>query len=318
MGRTSCGDVPILGDYWKATPSACGSCVDQTCCAEATACAASTDCLAYRNCLLSCTSKLDFRCAFACRSQHPHQLSDDLDSCIVGGCSSCVDVGCRDQAWTSPTASQVSQDLYINDFTTGKAVPGVTVKSCARTDAACASPLDQRTTDALGHVQLTGPPGPGGTSAYVELTGAGIQPEIAFGGLVDGDVFASVPHQVGTLDAGTASTLFDLAGRVPQADAGAPQYGVLTVLARSCKNSEIAGATVSSSNAGAAAVTSYLIGGRPSQTAAGTDSSGVGSIVNHTVGPTTVTVTLGGQPLGTESVLVRAGFMTTVVLPPGH
>src|SRR5260221_8124612 len=67
VGRTSCGDLPILGDYWKATPSECGTCADQTCCAEATACAANAECVAYRNCLLSCTSKLDFGCVFACR-----------------------------------------------------------------------------------------------------------------------------------------------------------------------------------------------------------------------------------------------------------
>src|SRR5258706_9889196 len=116
VGRTSCGALPILGDYWKATPSECGTCADQTCCAEATACAANAECVAYRDCLLSCTSKLDFGCVFACRSQHSHQLSDAFDSCIVGGCSSCVDISCRDQAWTSPTTSQGSQDLYINDF----------------------------------------------------------------------------------------------------------------------------------------------------------------------------------------------------------
>jgi hypothetical protein len=48
-----------------------------------------------------------------------------------------------------------------------------------------------------------------------------------------------------------------------------------------------------------------------------TDASAVGAIVNHAVGKTTVTVKLGTKVMGTVDVILRAGFLTGVDLPPG-
>jgi hypothetical protein len=159
------------------------------------------------------------------------------------------------------------------------------------------------------------PAAPTGTNAYLEMTSPTIQATISYLHFRSADLSQTIVLQV--LDSSTAKAFLSLAGGAAAPDSGTSPYGAVTVFARSCHDVNLAGATISSSNAGAVAVTAYLAGGIPSKTAAATDASGLGAIVNHAVGKSTVTVKLGATTLGTTDVIVRAGYLTATQVPPG-
>lgn len=321
-GSASCGDAPILGDFWKSPPADCATCVESSCCSERGACTADADCSALRTCLAAC-AQFDGACQSACAAKNaPGSVNGAFDACRADHCASCLDLSCEGTAWPAPaTAHDVPMKATLVNFTTGKAVGGITVKVCARNDGSCSAPLDQGVTASDGSVSLKLPAAPGGTDAYLEESGLGIQTEITYLHFLTGDSsYADVTLQV--LDTATASAFQTLAGGVPLSDGGAlpdggtTQYGALAVLPRSCKNGVVAGATVTSSNAGAAAVTSYLVKGVPSKTATATDSTGIAAIVDHARGHTTVTVKVGTKTLGSADVIVRANVVTAVTVPP--
>jgi hypothetical protein len=213
----------------------------------------------------------------------------------------------------------------IRNFSTNAPVANVNVKVCAATDDTCATPLDQGTTKSDGTVTVKLPAGHAGTDAYILQSGPGIQTEISYLHFLVGDIgYANIGLQV--LDISTSRAFQKLAGGTPFPDAGAPDaaapdagvapIGALSVLTRSCKDGALAGATISSSNAGPSAVTAYLANGIPSTTATATDATSIGAIVDHALGHTTVTVKVGTKTVGTVDVLIKAGVLTTVTVPP--
>jgi len=321
-GSASCGDAPILGDFWASPPADCTACAESSCCSERGACTADANCEALRTCLAAC-GQFDAACQSACSAKNPPGAANTaFNACGTEHCASCLDFSCEGTAWPAPaTAHDIAMKATLVSFTTGKPVAGVTVKVCAHNDGSCAGPIDQGVTASDGTVSLTVPAAAGGTDAYLEQSGAGIETEMSYLYLLTGDAaYSNLTLQV--LDTTTAAAFQTLAGGVPLSDGGTlsdggpTPYGALAVLPRSCKGAVVAGATVTSSNAGAAAVTSYLVKGVPSKTATATDSTGIAAIVDHARGHTTVTVKVGTKTLGTADVIVRPNALTTVALPP--
>lgn len=324
-GSTSCGDVAVLGDFWASTPAECTACMASNCYSELSACSSDTACSTYRDCLAQCP-RSDSACQAACLPDAgAPATSSAIGACRADNCEACMDLTCAGTAWPAPsTAHQITMNATVVNFSTREPVAGVSVKVCAHTDTTCATPLDSATTASDGTVTLMLPAAPGGTDADILQSGPGIQTEITYPHALGGDsAYANITLQV--LDTATAAAFQTLAGGAPFPDGGVPDgsapdggagLGALSVLPRSCKNSVLAGATVTSSNAGSSASTSYLAKGIPSATATATDSTGIVAIVDHAVGTTTVTVKLGTTTLGTADVIVPPGVLTTITLPP--
>jgi hypothetical protein len=310
VGRTSttCGSVPILGDFWGSPPAECASCVEANCCAEANACAASASCDENRECQLSCGLG-DSACRGACTAAGSEGTA--FGACRAVKCPECADLSCAQTPLETPASGTYTANWYLFNFATRAGAPDLTVKVCAATDTDCANPLTTGVTDAGGNVDLSIPTAPGWTTAYMEVTGAGIISQLNFprgrGGFNQRMGFP-------VLDTKTAAAFIALAGSAGAPDGSAPTLGSLGVQAQSCANFLLAGVTFESSAGG---VVSYIAGGIPSMTAKATNESGQGGIVDVPPGPVTVTMKRDGKRLGSTDVFVRAGWYTTLSIPPG-
>jgi hypothetical protein len=301
--------VPILGDFWGSPPDECASCVETNCCTEANACAAAADCTDNRECQLACDA-YDSACRGACTAPSGSE-GTALGACRAVKCPACADLTCAQTPLESPTGSTHTANWYLFNFATRAGAPDLTVKVCAMTDLDCANPLDTGVTDAGGNVELSIPTAPGWTASYMEVTGADIQKQLNFprgrGGFNQRMGFP-------VLDTNTANAFITLAGSAGVPDGSTPTLGSMGVQAQSCANFVLAGVTFESSAGG---VVSYLAGGIPSMTATATNESGQGGIVDVPAGPVTVTMKRDGKRLGSTDVFVRAGWYTTLSIPPG-
>ena len=312
----SCGSIPILGDYSSSIPAECATCIETSCCEQATACGDNAGCTAYRECAASC-GLFDYQCRNECAfANNTGGLNGPFNQCRSVSCAACTDLRCVDEPFPAPSQATYSAELFIFNLATSTGVASVIVKVCDRADVDCATPLDEQTTDAGGNVTVTLPSAPKGTTAYLEITGAGITPQLTFLGNREPETSLSAGLLV--LDAATSAAYLQLSGGTLPPDGGTYALGSLGIQGYSCGGSSLAGVTFESSNAGPNASTAYMSGGVPSTTATETNGSGQGAIVDHAPGPTTVSmIGSSGTTLGSMEVLVREGFFTTVTIPVG-
>jgi hypothetical protein len=233
-------------------------------------------------------------------------LDCELSTCDLA-CQSFACVG--SVSWPAPKTPTVTFKFRPTDFESGKPLAGATIKVCALTDTACATPSATTTTDATGVATVTAPSSPGGIKGYLEVSATGYVTTLDF---------LALPGGNGTLDITGATiggvvlttsiwtTLLKAVSITPD-----PTRGYLTFVADDCAVSPAAGVKVSVSTEDAKSKSVYLEGGLPSATATATDPSGEGGIINIPPGPATLTGTdASGTKFSTQSVVFRAGAIS--------
>jgi len=221
-------------------------------------------------------------------------------------------------SWPTPASPTYTFFLTPTDFVTGAPIVGATIKICATSDAACASPSATYTTDLIGDARVTAPSSPAGIDGYAELSASGYETTLTFifpvgGGSILG-TFGGAFNPVMF----TTSTFAALTGSLGGED---PTRGSLAFLAHDCSGAIAAGVSGSVSTADSKTVTGYFAGGSVlslSETATQTDSSGKCGIVNIPPGPATLTSTIAssGKTLGTQPIVIRAGADTQLNAMP--
>jgi hypothetical protein len=327
VARTSatCGAIPILGDFAGdrgPVPDACSACVATKCCSQASACAGDAACKAWKECEAATGRWSSQLTGLAPGCKPPTgssaQLNGAFNSCRES-CDACLDLSCAGKPWPTPAGSSWAMHITATSFTAGTPLPGVTVKVCAPTDAACATPLQTATTAMDGTFDATGPSGPGGPGYYLDFSGGAAAPTVVHHHTVDvvtlgPAVLSKMSFGYGLLDSNTW-TLLRGSYNLP-ADPGTRSR--LNAQVFSCAGTGVPGATVTSSSADSMAFFAYVANGVPSMTATQTDSSGFATWENHPAGPTTLTAMKGGQKLASVDVDVRAGVIVSVSMPPGQ
>jgi len=314
VAHLSCGDVPALPpDYRKEpAPDACKTAMEASCCTQATACAADADCMKLMSCRAACGG--DYACRVQCLQQTPsNAAATAIWNCENGGYPDCVDLSCVGTTPPAPpTTSQHMRWRFLNFASQSTPITGAQVKVRNQDDLSCTSPLSTGTTDGDGWIDLDLPPGPGGTDAYLEVTGAAVAPTLIFIRSFDPELAPSIG--VTMLDSGTLGAL--IGGLGAPSD---PTRGTIAVNISSCGGGPVPGMKFASSNADSQTVQDYAVASLPSQTATMSDGKGTaGHFANHPAGKTTITVTDGttGGHFGSLDVVVRGGFFTTVAVPP--
>lgn len=95
-----------------------------------------------------------------------------------------------------------------------------------------------------------------------------------------------------------------------------PARGSLAFLALTCTGARAVGVSAAAPTADASTTLTYIAGSLPSKTATETDASGVGAFVNLPVGPVALSGSYSGKAIGSTSVFIRAGFVTSTNLIP--
>jgi len=311
--RTSCGDVPIFGDFDRSVPDACKACVEEKCCAEAESCAANADCSAIRNCFGTCET--DEECA-ACNEMTAAPENGAFIRCR-DACRACLDLeSCVTSPPATPTEASYPMTTKIQSYTgAGIVFPGVTVKVCERSDADCVAPLSQGVTADDGTVHLDFPGSADFSATYLEITGPNVMPTRSFlkfaqaRAMLEGGTLT-----LGLLDSATGDALRGVLGTTQDQTS----VGLLSVFPRTCQNRGVAGVTAESSAADVHTIRQYQAGAAPSVDATATDVTGVAVFGDHPAGPTSVAVkdTISGVVIGTAELVVRPGFMNSVVVLP--
>jgi hypothetical protein len=202
--------------------------------------------------------------------------------------------------------------LYAVDFATQKPIPNVTVKVCPPGDATCANPVAMGTTAANGSVLLSLPAAKSGINGFLELSEASYVTTLNFVSDADNVSLFTFGATAITLVSKTAFT--QLVGAVgATAD---PTRGHLAFFTKDCSRSPAGGVNVTASNTDAQSTAAYFIGAIPSKTATQTDLSGTGYVANVPTGAVTVTGKYGTMRMGSQTVLVRAGALTTFDVTP--
>lgn len=215
--------------------------------------------------------------------------------------------------WPTPgTDGDFTQRLTVNNISTQAALPGATVKVCARGDVACANPLQTATTANNGLVTLTLPVTPGvGFDGLIEVTGGGAVPTLytPHPPLIPGGVdrFLYVFNQ----------TTFDLFTGL-SGIAVDPSRGHVALVANDCATNTVAGVSFAASTADASTTRTYTRNNIPATMETETDARGGAGFINLPVGDVAVTATraVDQRNLGTITVPVRAGTITSTLFPP--
>jgi hypothetical protein len=308
----ACGETPLLSDHVLSSPGDCIACVESSCCAEAKKCSDDGSCKRYRECFATCDAS-DGRCLAACyQDNSPGDTNSALFNCEVG-CAACLDLSCAGKPWKKATAASHDMNVLALTFTTNEPVANATIKVCEPADSECEHPSQQAVTKSDGSALLSVPAAAGGTDAYLDVTADNFVSVLYFfhRRTVDLTGITTVP----LLDTKTGDSLTKLAGGTTLTDSN---YGSLIVSPTSCDDTGLPGAAISSSHAGPDAVTSYLIDGVPSLSATKTGPAAIGEIVSHAPGKTTAKVMYGDKVLATTEVIVRTGYETIAIVPPGE
>lgn len=240
--------------------------------------------------------------------------SDGL--CRAGSAADAGPWGCLGStSAVAPAEAAVTVTMSFYDPVTpspgraGKPLEGVSVRGCARLDVTCTRPVvGSVTSDAQGNAPLRLP---GGFDGYLEISGPTIVPALWY--------FAPLPqgdgqYTVGLLSEASFNQIAQTVGATID-----PNAGHTFNFALDCARTYGAfGAGVSFTSDATAPATRgfYLIDGLPSTTATSTDSSGIGGFVNLKPGVLTLASNLGGQRIGSVSVLIRAGVITYSPIAP--
>lgn len=202
------------------------------------------------------------------------------------------------------------------DIATLAAMADVTIKACARTDMNCTAPLDETITNMDGGFDLTLPleAATTGFDGYLELTGGEAYPTLAFFNPPVRADFTPV-NVLGITEANF--DLFALASFVTLD----PERGHMGGLVFECGNCVAAGASLASEDADEASTRVYINDQFvPVQGALETYSNGAGGWFNVPAesGMATMSATLvdTGDLIGSETVLVRAGYFSFTTFVP--
>jgi hypothetical protein len=256
-------------------------------------------------------------CSFVVKSD-AEQCSVDAD-CAARGAdfadTVCVEHTCQtkvDPKWgcighiDPPTAgTMVKVTIQLIDLVSTSPVTNATVKLCSKYDPPCASPLGAPAVDADGFVSATVA---SDFQGYFDIAGMGYVPSLAF---IDVVVTSSNP-QVQLVSPSAVATLAK--GAKVEFD---PTAGIVLSRTVDCLFAATAGVSVSifpsDKQTGF-----YVIASGVSPGATATDSAGNAGFINVTPGTPTLTATRGpgGAEIGKVTTLVRAGAITSQILPP--
>jgi hypothetical protein len=193
----------------------------------------------------------------------------------------------------------------VVDLLSGQVPQGISLKLCNKYDPACASPLGTPALSADGHISVTVP---SDMEVYVEITGGKYIPTLLF---LDHRAEATNPQEL-LVPMDTVTALADQVG-VPYD----VSKGILLVRTTDCTLKATGGASISIFPAGTA-TRFYTIDNLPTPNASQTDSQGNAGYLNVAPGNPTVTGTVGagGKTYGELTTLIRAGYMTALIVPP--
>ncbi|MCC6645039.1 MAG: hypothetical protein IT374_05630 [Polyangiaceae bacterium] len=232
---------------------------------------------------------------------------------------SCVPVTGADP---KPTSTTVTFDFYVTDYGTKKPIEGYVLKACKKDDAACATPLDTKTSDATGKVTFAvtvDAAGPG-FDGYIDATDplqTKYYPTLyawgnhaAVGQLAGGATWSVSVFPTGLFSAATA-----IGGVTVEKANG---HGHVLHVTRDCAWLAASGVSVAASAGADAAktVTRYTAGSGLSQTATVTSESGASFVFNLLAGVATIDAQVPsnqGAPnllLGGVTVPVRQDVLT--------
>jgi hypothetical protein len=190
-------------------------------------------------------------------------------------------------------------NITVVELSDDSPIANMSVRVCVASDSACATPLDEATTDAQGNVTLDV------TTAeqrYLDLSGGNVMPAISFNnGPPKGDPFN---EQIRVLSFETFMLVENLIGTP-----GDPTRGHAGVQANDCNGDIGVGVTFALDTGDGNTVVAYFsAAGTPNPMLEETGEDGRAAIANIPVGPSVLTATVAatGQVIGTRSFFVRA------------
>jgi hypothetical protein len=194
----------------------------------------------------------------------------------------------------------------------------ITVRACAKLDIVCANPLNAPVRpDERGMAALTVPASFDGYAEVLPIIDAtGSDPTA----VVPMNVFFNPPpatdEHYGTVPSFTHQALAALAS--VQGNSIDPALGFLFSGALDCNGNPAAGVSWEPDRAVESTRRFYYVDGLPSEAAVATDVTGYGGFINMPTGTIRLYSKLQstGQAIGSTSVFVRAGFLTTGFLVP--
>jgi hypothetical protein len=207
-----------------------------------------------------------------------------------------------------PAASGTFKVTFlVRDVVSQKPQPGIMVRACRRLDVTCPESLTElESTDAAGHVSMDLP---AEFDGYLRFEGEGIAPAMYF---FDPPVRSDLPDlNVSVASPETAAGLAMLTKAVPDAS-----LGIVLVTVFDCDGAPAEGVTIEAGNVGATARFFYVRNNLPTTTERTTDDTGYGGIVNAATGTVTFSATIDGATVGSVTVLVKPGAMTTARIVP--
>lgn len=215
--------------------------------------------------------------------------------------------------WGAPMVAQAPITVRAVDYLQSTNVPDITVKLCGENDTDCTTPVATVTTDSLGYADLTIPLHPWhGFRGHLELTGANKVPTIVH---LNPPIVGNTPQwTVGVFNLDQ----LDLVARLAGADELKPSRGHIGALVENCNGDPASGVTFHLENVDEFTSWAYLVNNIPDSTATQTDRNGAVGFFNARPGVTRLTASrvAGGEFVGSVPVLVRAGWVTTLVVPP--
>ncbi len=217
--------------------------------------------------------------------------------------------------WGAPPEGVTQAPITVRavDHLQSTNVPDVTIKLCGEGDTACATPVATVVTDSFGRADLTIPLHPWhGFRGHLELTGADKVPTIVH---LNPPIVGNTPQwQVGVFNLGQ----LDLVARIAGAEELKPSRGHIGALVEDCAGNPSSGVVFSLDNVDEFTSWAYLINNIPDNTATQTDRTGAVGFFNARPGVAYLTATriAGSQFIGRVPVLIREGWVTTLVVPP--
>lgn len=215
----------------------------------------------------------------------------------------------------TPSGDSVSVTLAVVELT-GDPVPDANVRACGRMDDDCTTPLGTATTDMNGLATIADlPTGAFGFDGYFELTADGFQDGISVANPpITESNDASAPRITTFLSSGDFGLFAAALGTTANAE-----RGHLAIAARDCGGDATPddGAVFLTNGRDDNTIGFYLIDGTPDAAAEETDASGQGGFLNVVPGRRGVRVNQSISYVGgLDDVLVRAGWLTTLAVPP--
>jgi hypothetical protein len=270
--------------------------------------------------LLAFVGALSSAAVFACTPLKPRDDSPigegfaDRDAAVLSLAGSAPSWACLASMERRETLIRPADDgqrwvysVRALNLLSGQVIPELSVRACRATDVNCQDPLGEaRLADQDGWVDV---PVNEGFTGYFEFTAPTIVPEMIFySRLLPSNRGLRNPHGMLERDA-----LAALAGALGTTQS--PGAGVLAMRLYDCNGSPAEGVEISQDRGGQPW---YFVDGLPSRDATATTAQGLGGFANVPPGIAVLSAKLeDGMSLGPgQSVLVRAGWLTTLAFDP--